>query len=237
MSKPIIIDKVSKVDEHFMDEGKHITTAERIKWNSAETNAINFSASRGVGGAVQIAGGTDLNNLVEQGLYIYSSGDGLGNAPMAGASYIEVINREGNQLPTQFLYPVYQNRIFTRARKTSSVGGAWTPWVEVVTEGNINSLLGDVVQFDDYLYCIHGNGSNKFYRYSISSNTWTTLAGLPWISGNSTYNTGGSLTRTGEYIYATRGARSESFARYDISSNKWEELADLPNYVAGGITF
>ena len=77
----------------------------------------------------------------------------------------------------------------------------------------------------DYVYVVNGttNGiggilgtpSNSFQRYSISTNTWSTLAVAPL----SVYNTEIAINSDlGDYVYYTNGA---NFYRYNISTNVW----------------
>lgn len=87
---------------------------------------------------------------------------------------------------------------------------------------------------DDFLY-YSGSASTTFYRYSISGNSWTTLAtipaapgagmGLNWVShveDPSWSDESGYLN--GRYIYCIRGAASATIYRYSIPSNTWETL-------------
>lgn len=94
----------------------------------------------------------------------------------------------------------------------------------------------------DYLYLL-GNGAATMYRYSRSTNTWTTLspgtaraaspgAGFTanWIDdaddtrwAGETYPThsGSMLCQNGRYIYSLRGGGSNVLDVYDIAANTW----------------
>ena len=88
---------------------------------------------------------------------------------------------------------------------------------------------------DDYLY-LTGNASTTFYRYAISTNTWSTLTarpaapgtgmGLAWIveQTDSTW-TDESAYLNGRRIYAPRGGGSAVIDYYDIPSNTWTTLS------------
>lgn len=117
-----------------------------------------------------------------------------------------------------------------------TVSSAWTvtpdATSEYIIEGN-----------DDYIYLL-GNNAVAMYRYTISTNTWTTLsptvaraaapgAGLSanWIDGvndatwsNGTYSAHyatSMLKQLGRYIYSFRGGASNAIDVYDIAANTW----------------
>jgi len=117
-----------------------------------------------------------------------------------------------------------------------TVSAAWTTNPDATSvyriEGN-----------DDHFYLL-GNNVVTMYRYSISGNTWTTLAptaaraGAPgagltadWIDGvkatewtDGTYGNHYSTTvvhQNGRYIYSFRGAAGNVLDAYDIAANTW----------------
>ncbi|OHA18026.1 MAG: hypothetical protein A2743_03185 [Candidatus Taylorbacteria bacterium RIFCSPHIGHO2_01_FULL_43_47] len=99
------------------------------------------------------------------------------------------------------------------------------------------TLLGSgssVVRNGSDFYVIEGNNSTSFYKYSTSTNTWTTLAVVPaTISANSSkmlYNP------SEDYIYVTRGNSTTSFYKYSISGNSWTTLTVVPGAIADGST-
>lgn len=115
-----------------------------------------------------------------------------------------------------------------------TVGANWT-----VTPDNTSeySIEGN----DDFLYFM-GNGAVTLYRYSISSNTWTTLTpgvargaapstGLSgqWIHSVSASDwTNESNIQNGRYIYSFRGGASAALDRYDIPANTWSAVTYAP---------
>ena len=118
-----------------------------------------------------------------------------------------------------------------------TVSAAWTTNPDAtsvyVIEGN-----------DDYLYLL-GNAAVTLYRYSISGDTWSTLApvaarsGAPgaggtasfadnvpaWAEGQpttyATHSSQGLICQNGRYVYCLRGAGSSTIDVYDIAGNTW----------------
>ena len=76
----------------------------------------------------------------------------------------------------------------------------------------------------DYIYALRGDDTTDFWRYSISSNSWTSMAPAP-----AAVKFGATMVYTGgDYIYAARGNDTTDFWRYSISSNSWTSMASLP---------
>lgn len=65
----------------------------------------------------------------------------------------------------------------------------------------------------------------SLYKYTISTNTWTTLGAIPGTVGH-----GFDMIRNGsdDYIYVTRGGGTTGFYRYSISGNSWTTLTVVP---------
>lgn len=94
---------------------------------------------------------------------------------------------------------------------------------------------------DDFIYYV-GNGAVTLYRYSISANTWSTLApgvaraaapgaGMHahWVWGAlETDWTNESAIQNGRYIYSFRGGASAAIDRYDIAANAWAAISYAP---------
>ena len=92
----------------------------------------------GVGAPLGLVGGSELNTLLQDGVYVYSSGSSLGHSPIEGASH--VIVRGSAAYPHQELKRIYQNRYFFRAanKVNPTVAEAdWEPWVEMLHTGNM----------------------------------------------------------------------------------------------------
>jgi|GEM_PF-1169614 len=83
----------------------------------------------------------------------------------------------------------------------------------------------------DDIYVLAGGQTANLYRYTISTNTWTTLAVAP-----GTIYSGSAAIRNGadDDIYVTPGGISGSslFYKYSISGNSWTTLTNIP-VVAG----
>src|SRR3989344_934190 len=84
---------------------------------------------------------------------------------------------------------------------------------------------------DDTIYVTQGNSATGFYRYTISTNTWTTLAVVPGALAN-----GSNMIRNGadDTIYVTRGNGTTGFYKYTISTNTWTTLAVVPGILDSG---
>ncbi|EKT4469984.1 hypothetical protein QEM11_000791 [Pseudomonas putida] len=92
----------------------------------------------GVGMPLGLNGGSDLNTLLQDGTYAYTSGTPLGHAPMEGASHVLVRGRA--EYPHQEVRRIYQNRYFYRAANKvypTAAEADWEPWVEMLHTGNM----------------------------------------------------------------------------------------------------
>lgn len=124
--------------------------------------------------------------------------------------------------------------IASNTATTLTVASAWTTdpdaTSQYVIEGN-----------EDYLYLL-GNNAVTLYRYSISLNSWTTLApgvarggafaaggGANWVNNVSdALWTNENAIQNGKYIYSWRGGASAVLDRYNIATNTWEALTYTP---------
>lgn len=117
-----------------------------------------------------------------------------------------------------------------------TVGAAWTT---VPDATSVYRIEGN----DDFFYLL-GNNAVTMYRYSLSGNTWTTLAPTvaragamgtggtaDWIDGvqaeewnDGTYTTHYTTVlvhQNGRYLYSLRGGGSNVLDVYDIAANTW----------------
>ncbi len=82
-------------------------------------------------------------------------------------------------------------------------------------------------------YAAKGYKTRDFYSYSVGSNAWAQLVGIPyrahprWSNKAPGRGSKGICDGTG-YIYATQGNNSLGWWRYDISADTWEVLEDVP---------
>jgi N-acetylneuraminic acid mutarotase len=96
--------------------------------------------------------------------------------------------------------------------------------------GAVSVQLGDT----NYIYLLKGSGTQEFYRYNTSTNTWETRENVPLGASNKTWKNGSCLAYDGaNTIYALKGSYNEFFS-YSCSTNAWTSLASLPLIGAGG---
>jgi len=129
-----------------------------------------------------------------------------------------------------------QVRTITANDATSLTVATWT--ITPSTD-SVYSIEGN----DDFIY-LTGNSATTFYRYSISGNSWSTLAArsvapgsggvsLNWVrsSTNSTWSNESAILN-GRRLYSFRGGATGNLDYYDISSNTWTAIATT--YQNGG---
>ena len=77
---------------------------------------------------------------------------------------------------------------------------------------------------------LNGYPENGFWRYSITSDSWTSMTDTP-----EGVSAGGSLAWTGgDNIYALQGDLKDNFWRYSISSDSWTSMTDIGGNVHVG---
>jgi hypothetical protein len=121
-------------------------------------------------------------------------------------------------------------QIRTISSNTSTVITVGTAWATQPSTDSVYSIEGN----DDFIYYM-GSGVVTLYRYSITSNTWTTLsptaarsvapgAGMSgiwaWGVTDSDWNSEDTIIN-GRRIYSFRGAASSALDYYDIALNTW----------------
>jgi N-acetylneuraminic acid mutarotase len=87
--------------------------------------------------------------------------------------------------------------------------------------------------YGDYIYALSGNQAhpdgipdNRFYRYTISTNTWERLADLPFRVG---YYVGSRLAYADGHIYAWQGTPSTwTGGGDDLAKRSPTETHDIP---------
>jgi hypothetical protein len=115
--------------------------------------------------------------------------------------------------------------------RTISSNTATTITVPTWTTTPDNTSQYSIEGNDDYLY-LYGNLTTSTYRYSISSNSWSTMAtrggnassglGGNWISkSNDTTWANENIIIDGRRIYSYRGNSTTTLDYYDIPSNTW----------------
>jgi hypothetical protein len=103
--------------------------------------------------------------------------------------------------------------------------------VGVLNNVDISSSSGVVklARAPAYLYALRGLSTTDFWRYDITTNSWTAMTATP-----APVQSGGALIYDGTYIYALRGLSTTDFWRYDIANNSWTAMTDTPAPVQSG---
>lgn len=120
----------------------------------------------------------------------------------------------------------------------ASGSGFWNQSRLTYATGTIN-YGGDAVKATyggiDYIYVLRGGGQTGFYRYTPSTDTWTTLTSTPAI-----VSYGGSIVAGAEgYLYATQGNNLPTFWKYDIAAGTWSAVSSAPKnfYIGGSLAY
>jgi hypothetical protein len=128
-------------------------------------------------------------------------------------------------------------QIRTIASNTATVLTTSAAWTVNPDATSVYEITGN----DDFIYLI-GNNAVTMYRYSISGNTWTTLApgvarggaaaagmSAHWVwDAVETDWTSESAIQNGRYIYSFRGGAGALLDRYDIAANSWSAVTYAP---------
>lgn len=82
------------------------------------------------------------------------------------------------------------------------------------------------------MYLNRGYGSQTFYEYDLTTDTWSTKGNLPATA----YYGDDVVEGPSGYLYGTRGQNTTSFWSYDITSNTWSDAAaaDAPQAISYG---
>mgnify|MGYP002401972929 CR=1 FL=1 len=82
------------------------------------------------------------------------------------------------------------------------------------------------------IFVIAGNNTTNFYRYNVSSNTWSVMANLPAQS-----LLGSAMVTHDGKIYTARGSTTKEMYIYDIAGNSWQNGPDAPDNFRFGSSF
>jgi N-acetylneuraminic acid mutarotase len=87
----------------------------------------------------------------------------------------------------------------------------------------------------DYVHLLKGSGTEEFYRYNTTNNTWQVLPDAPDGESGKPYKNGSCLAYNvhKDLIYALKASYNE-FYRYVLDSNYWRPLKDLPRIGRSG---
>lgn len=128
------------------------------------------------------------------------------------------------------LYVFFGNGRLLYKYTPNSNGGTWTAMAQ-----SASTLVNGSYKYDpvtNAIYVLAGNTTSTFYKYSIASNTWSTLANLPATSAY-----GSAMTIKSGKIYTARGSLSKSMYVYDIATNTWSTAPDAPEQFSYGSVF
>lgn len=215
---------------------------------SVYDRATNAWAARSVTG-LPTAWGTDAQLVSTPGRSSNQGNGFVNGTATAGAASTITLEASKTMLLNQWAN--YQVRIIsgtgagqirTISSNTAGVSSVLTvsaAWTVVPDATSVYRIEGN----DDFFYLL-GNNAVTMYRYSISSNTWTTLAPTAaragafaaggtadWIDAiqatewnDGTYSNHYTTTlvhQLGRYIYCFRGGASNVLDVYDIAANTW----------------
>lgn len=215
---------------------------------SVYDRATNTWTARSVTG-LPTAWGTD-GQLVSTASRTSNKGNGFVNGT-ATAGAASTITLEASKTMLLNQWANYQIRIISgtgagqirtissNTAGASSVITVSAAWTTVPDATSVYRIEGN----DDFFYLL-GNNAVTMYRYSISGNTWTTLAPTAartwspgggftadWIDGVQTadWNDGRYaahyttvlVRQNGRYLYSFRGGSSNILDVYDIAANTW----------------
>lgn len=98
---------------------------------------LNSNLQNKYGYVRKLTAADDMNNIVENGLYYYTTGDAPENAPYSSAAIVEVFGSNSNttqkiQRATRYATPGYE--CFR-----SLSGNGWFEWVTLLTDTNLHS--------------------------------------------------------------------------------------------------
>lgn len=116
-------------------------------------------------------------------------------------------------------------------------GGDFTKLADRPTYGSGDWMWKDPAG-DVLYYFTYTNGFPMFYKYTVSTDTWTYPCFDPY-SRDYGFGYGGAAVRVGDYIYGMLGYWSRQFYRYSLADDSWEVMAYIPNivYTGGSLTY
>ncbi len=85
----------------------------------------------------------------------------------------------------------------------------------------------------DEMYATYGNGTTGFYRYTISTDSWTQMESFPEAGVR---RMGQCIVWPGEgdFVYVAKGDNSSVFCRYNTVADSWAYMAPVPNTMGDG---
>ncbi|MCK1985158.1 MULTISPECIES: pyocin knob domain-containing protein [Peribacillus] len=138
------LDTGGKVPTTQIPASIETTSGSTSKAGTAETNAINFAKSFGLGDVAKVITNTDLNALDATGFYI---GTNLTNSPNAANLYYVINMKYGVNARHQMSFR-NSNTAYMELFMRNQTNGAWTAWKQLeTTEGaqaKVNALRAEL---------------------------------------------------------------------------------------------
>jgi hypothetical protein len=78
------------------------------------------------------------------------------------------------------------------------------------------------------VYCVKGNNTFEFWRYSIAGGNWSCIESVPLGPYQKRVKGGGDMVYIDGYCYFLKGYKNE-FYRYSTSTHLWESLPSAPS--------
>ncbi|MFH0773128.1 MAG: hypothetical protein V1922_02350 [bacterium] len=126
----------------------------------------------------------------------------------------------GQGTTTFYRYNITANTWYT----TSTAGPALTLPPATINEDHTASIKGDEI------FVTRDQATQTFYKYKISTNTWSTLTNTP----QPTRYVGSVYNAADDYVYVFRGNGTYDFWKYNPTTNVFLGPTDLPNTPGSG---
>lgn len=126
----------------------------------------------------------------------------------------------GQGTTTFYRYNIAANAWYT----TSTLGPALTLPPATINEDKTAAIKGDEI------FVTRDQGTQTFYKYKISTNTWSVLANTP----QATRYVGAVYNAADGFVYVFRGNGTYEFWKYNPTSDTFLGPTDLPNTPGSG---
>jgi hypothetical protein len=91
--------------------------------------------------------------------------------------------------------------------------------------GAATVMIGDT----SFIFFLKGSGTQEFYRYNATTNTWATMTNAPTGTSGKPFKNGSALcaSEDGSKVFCIKGSYNELFV-YDVATNAWTSKTSLP---------
>ena len=119
------------------------------------------------------------------------------------------------------------------------ISAQWTTGSDIPQKIRAGNTESHSINGKTYAYLFGGRNdqeiiSNKTYRYSLSDDTWDTMANVPTpILGSSSARLGDNIYIIGGLV-TTPGTVTKKVYKYSIPTNLWSQVADTPSPYTDG---